>query len=98
METKNSTKAQHSPTPWTKHDNEDYATIYAHDDTPLARVQDFQDASLIVRAVNSHEALVARLEETALYYHKQMHGFSDFQSCNVPLCEENRAALKLARA
>lgn len=90
----------HTPTPWIARLNGDCSCIRASDndlvtlgdhDTGLCMTED--DASLIVRAVNAHDALVEALELQDMAA-REIHGKS---YVNTDTQRKTVAALKLAR-
>lgn len=89
----------HTPTP--------LVPLYAEDCLVMLEGQQIATACSrpwameIVRAVNTHDALVAALQATSMYAHA-MHpvdgrGRADFEACDVNYCREARAALALVQ-
>lgn len=92
----------HTPTPWTvKHGN--FYEIHGNNIDPIAYIPEWSqgayDAEFIVRAVNSHEALLDQLKGTAiaLHYNVQHEGSGEhFQNCTHPMCVENKKSIAQA--
>lgn len=96
----------HTPTPWTCDDcldAHDFSSIRRadgskHGDTSeniIATIYEQDDAAIIVRAVNAHEALVAALEVAFISFGHQ--GGNTLGNQFRGEWEQCRAALRLAR-
>lgn len=94
----------HSPTPWSRDDHLIFGQENIHiadclSAQPYSSARpystDTANASLIVRAVNSHSALVKALRKAALSMHCQCIAIALSGHGDCPLCEA-RAALALA--
>lgn len=56
------------------------------------------NAPLVIRAVNSHEAILVALKDMSKTYHEITQHEGYFHNCSVPWCVENRAKIAQAEA
>lgn len=86
-----------TPAPWEMHEGEDYIVVMSADqttDNALARVDTVAHAALIVRAVNSHDDLLAALEGALPILHERAKPFGmgssrwrEYDQCRAALAK-----------
>ncbi len=96
----------HSPTPWQLVGNDIYAadgiTLTARPWGPAGLIQDTNaehraNADIIIRAVNSHAALVAALEAALPQIERHVCRYPDGSVSDNPALAQAKAALALAK-
>ena len=102
--------SEHTPTPWEARfipaqagQDSTYEIVRTGCDTAIATVHWpglplEADAEFIVRAVNSHDDLLAALELVAPELHRLYLHSRTFKECDFPECEQARAAIDKAKS
>ena len=95
------TEPKHTPTPLIGklevHQNQDHYLLFDGDNA-IAKVYDEEKANLIVRAVNSHEALLETIRWMAQTLHQAYHVDhpGTFRECKKNVCDAATQAIAQA--